>query len=53
MRPERRLPRGLAAVSRESETEVINLESWVAAYVRAIARLESVQVPPQAGQEAA
>jgi hypothetical protein len=38
--------RRLATVAREAETEVINLEAWVATYVRVIARLESVQVPP-------
>jgi hypothetical protein len=45
--------RNLATVAREAETEAINLEAWVAAYVCVIARLESVQVPPQVGREAA
>jgi hypothetical protein len=51
----RRMPRmlGLATVSRESETEVIEIGAWVAAYVRVIARLESMCIPSQTDREAA
>ena len=42
----------LAIVTRDAETETIDLAAWVERYARVIARLESVPIYPS-GREAA